>query len=49
MLRALIGPEAAARQAGPADSVAGLIRVIGGLTLENSATPILADGKPLAW
>jgi NAD(P)-dependent dehydrogenase (short-subunit alcohol dehydrogenase family) len=49
MLRALIGPEAAARQAKPADSVAGLIRVIGGLTLENSAAPLLADGKALPW
>jgi NAD(P)-dependent dehydrogenase (short-subunit alcohol dehydrogenase family) len=49
MLRALIGPEAAARQALPRDSVAGMIRVIAGLTLENSATPLLADGKTLPW
>jgi NAD(P)-dependent dehydrogenase (short-subunit alcohol dehydrogenase family) len=49
MLRTLIGPEAAARQALPKDSVAGMIRVIAGLTLENSATPLLADGKTLPW
>ncbi len=49
MLRTLIGPEAAAHQALPKDSVAGLIRVISGLTLENSATPLLADGKTLPW
>jgi len=49
MLRTLIGPEAAAHQALPKDSVAGMIRVIAGLTLENSATPLLADGKTLPW
>jgi NAD(P)-dependent dehydrogenase (short-subunit alcohol dehydrogenase family) len=49
MLRALIGPEAASHQARPDDSVAGMIRVIDGLTLENSATPLLADGKPFPW
>ena len=49
MLRALIGPEAAAHQALPKDSVAGMIHVIAGLTLENSATPLLADGKTLPW
>jgi len=49
MLRALIGAEAATRQARPEDSVAGMIHVIDGLTLENSATPLLADGKPLPW
>src|SRR5262252_6057923 len=43
MLRTLIGPEAAAHQARPEDSVAGLIRVIAGLKLDNSATPLLAD------
>ena len=49
MLRALIGTEAASHQARPDDSVAGMIRVIDGLTLDNSATPLLADGKPLPW
>jgi NAD(P)-dependent dehydrogenase (short-subunit alcohol dehydrogenase family) len=49
MLRTLIGPEAAARQARPEDSVAGLMRVIAELTLESSATPLLADGKPMPW
>ncbi len=49
MLRTLIGPDAAAHQARPEDSVAGLIRVIAGLTLANGATPLLADGKPLPW
>jgi NAD(P)-dependent dehydrogenase (short-subunit alcohol dehydrogenase family) len=49
MLRALIGTENAARQARPEVSVAGLIEVIDGLTLENSRQPLLADGKPLPW
>ena len=49
MLRTLIGAEAAAHQARPEDSVAGMIRVIDGLTLENSASPLLADGKSLPW
>ncbi len=49
MLRELIGPENAARQALPKDSVAALIRVIGGLTLENSAQPLLADGSIMPW
>jgi NAD(P)-dependent dehydrogenase (short-subunit alcohol dehydrogenase family) len=49
MLRTLIGPEAAARQARPADSVAGMIRVIDRLTLDNASVALLADGKPLPW
>jgi NAD(P)-dependent dehydrogenase (short-subunit alcohol dehydrogenase family) len=49
MLRELIGPEAAARRARPEDSVAGMIRVIDGLTLENSTTPRFADGRPISW
>jgi len=49
MLRALIGPDAAARQAKPSDSAAGLRRVIDGLTLENASSPLLADGKTLPW
>lgn len=49
MLRALIGAENAARQARPEASVAGLIAVIDGLTLENGAQPLLADGKRLPW
>jgi NAD(P)-dependent dehydrogenase (short-subunit alcohol dehydrogenase family) len=49
MLRTLIGTEAASHQARSEDSVAGMIRVIDGLTLENSASPLLADGKSLPW
>jgi NAD(P)-dependent dehydrogenase (short-subunit alcohol dehydrogenase family) len=49
MLRALIGPQNAARQARPADVVAGMIKVIDGLTVENSARPIYYDGTPLPW
>ena len=39
MLRALIGPQNASFQAKPPDVVAGLIKVIDGLTLENSSAP----------
>jgi NAD(P)-dependent dehydrogenase (short-subunit alcohol dehydrogenase family) len=39
MLRALIGPEGASRQAKPADVIARLIKVIDGLTLESGAEP----------
>ena len=50
MLRALIGPENAARQARPEAAVAGLIRVIDGLTLEQSGgPPLFYDGTPLSW
>jgi NAD(P)-dependent dehydrogenase (short-subunit alcohol dehydrogenase family) len=49
MLRALIGPQNAARQARPADVVAGIIEVIDGLTLDNSAEPIYYDGTRLPW
>jgi NAD(P)-dependent dehydrogenase (short-subunit alcohol dehydrogenase family) len=49
MLRQLIGPENAARQARPADAIAGLIKVIDGLTLENSDRPIYFDGTTLPW
>lgn len=49
MLRALAGPETAARQTRPADAIAGLIKVIDGLTLDNSAQPIYFDGTVLPW
>jgi NAD(P)-dependent dehydrogenase (short-subunit alcohol dehydrogenase family) len=49
MLRELIGPENAARMARPADAVAGLIRVIDGLTLDNSSQVLFYDGTPLPW
>jgi len=49
MLRALAGTETAARQARPADSIAGVIKVIDGLTVENSAQPLYFDGTPLPW
>ena len=37
MLRALIGPEGATRQANPVDAVAGLIKLIDSVTIEQSA------------
>jgi NAD(P)-dependent dehydrogenase (short-subunit alcohol dehydrogenase family) len=49
MLRQLIGPDAAARQARPADSVGSLIAVIDGLSPENSNQPLLADGSVMPW
>ena len=49
MLRALIGPEGASRQAKPADVIARLIKVIDGLTLESGAEPTYVDGTKLPW
>ena len=49
MLRQLIGPEAAAFQARPADVVSRIIGVIDGLTLESVATPIYFDGTAMPW
>ena len=50
MLRGLIGAENAARQARPEAAVAGLIRVIDGLTLDQSGgQPLFYDGSPLPW
>ncbi len=50
MLRQLIGPEGAARQARPATVIAGLMNVIDGLTMANSGEqPIYFDGSVLPW
>ena len=50
MLRQLIGPENASKQAQPAAVIAGLIKVIDGLTLANSGgPPIYFDGTVLPW
>jgi NAD(P)-dependent dehydrogenase (short-subunit alcohol dehydrogenase family) len=50
MLRALVGPQAAARQARPEAAVAGLVKVIAGLTAENSGNqPVYFDGSLLPW
>jgi NAD(P)-dependent dehydrogenase (short-subunit alcohol dehydrogenase family) len=50
MLKALIGPESAARQVKPKDAAAGLIRVIDGLTANQSGgSPVFYDGSPLPW
>jgi NAD(P)-dependent dehydrogenase (short-subunit alcohol dehydrogenase family) len=49
MLRTLIGPENAARQAKPADVIAGLMKVIAGLTQANSGEPMYVDGTKLPW
>jgi NAD(P)-dependent dehydrogenase (short-subunit alcohol dehydrogenase family) len=50
MLRALIGADNAARQARPEAAVAGLIRAIDGLTLEQSGSQaVFFDGTRLPW
>ena len=50
MLRQLIGHEGAAQQARPAAVIAGLIKVIDGLTLANSGEqPVYFDGTALPW
>jgi NAD(P)-dependent dehydrogenase (short-subunit alcohol dehydrogenase family) len=50
MLRALIGRENAARQARPANAIAGLIKVIDGLTMAKSGeAPNYFDGTVLPW
>ena len=49
MLRALIGPEGASRQARPADVAGALLRVIGGLTLASSERVTYVDGTALPW
>jgi NAD(P)-dependent dehydrogenase (short-subunit alcohol dehydrogenase family) len=50
MLRTLIGPEGAARQAKPPNVIGGLIKVIDGLTMENSGgPPVYFDGTLLPW
>lgn len=50
MLRALIGPENAARQGKPPDVIGGLIKVIDGLTMSNSGgPPVYFDGTLLSW
>jgi NAD(P)-dependent dehydrogenase (short-subunit alcohol dehydrogenase family) len=49
MLRTLIGPENAARQAKPAEVIAGLMKVIAGLTQANSIEPTYVDGTKLPW
>ena len=50
MLRQLIGPENAARQGKPPDVIGGLIKVIDGLSMQNSGgPPIYFDGTVLPW
>jgi NAD(P)-dependent dehydrogenase (short-subunit alcohol dehydrogenase family) len=50
MLKQLIGAEGAARQAKPANVIAGLIKVIDGLTIaESGGAPIYFDGTTLPW
>ena len=50
MLKQLIGPDNAARQAKAPDVIGGLIKVIDGLTLENSGgPPVYFDGTLLPW
>ena len=50
MLRTLIGPENAARQGRPAEVINMLVKVIAGLTMENSGgQPVYFDGTLLPW
>ena len=50
MLRALIGPDNAARQGKPSDVIGGLIKVIDGLTMSHSGgPPVYFDGSLLSW
>jgi NAD(P)-dependent dehydrogenase (short-subunit alcohol dehydrogenase family) len=50
MLRQLIGPENAARQGRPTEVIGMLIKVIDGLTMENSGgQPVYFDGTLLPW
>ncbi|MEQ9449396.1 MAG: SDR family NAD(P)-dependent oxidoreductase, partial [Rhodospirillaceae bacterium] len=48
MRRELVGDRADNDQS-PADSVAGMIKVIAGLTQANSGQPYNYDGKPMPW
>lgn len=48
MRRELVG-ERAANDLKPADAVSAMIKVIDGLTQENSDKPLNFDGKPLPW
>jgi NAD(P)-dependent dehydrogenase (short-subunit alcohol dehydrogenase family) len=49
MRRELVGAERAARDLRPEQSVAGMIKVIAGLTQENSDKPLNYDGSVLPW
>ena len=50
MLRQLIGPENAARQGKPGEVITMLMKVIDGLTMENSGgQPVYFDGTLLPW
>jgi NAD(P)-dependent dehydrogenase (short-subunit alcohol dehydrogenase family) len=50
MLKQLIGPDNAARQQKAPDAIGGLIKVIDGLTMENSGgPPVFFDGTLLPW
>ena len=50
MLKQLIGPENAGFQAKVPDAIGRLIKVIDGLTLENSGgPPVYFDGTLLPW
>ena len=50
MLRELIGPDRALRQAKPSEVVAGLIQIVDRLTLSHSGDrPLFFDGTTLPW
>jgi NAD(P)-dependent dehydrogenase (short-subunit alcohol dehydrogenase family) len=50
MLKQLIGPQNAAFQGKVPDTIAGLVKVIDGLTMENSGgAPVYFDGTVLPW
>ncbi len=48
-LRELSGAENASHQARRAEVVAGLVKVIAGLTPKNGDRPLHYDGTPLPW
>lgn len=49
MRRALVGAQRAAQDQRPADAVAKIIKIIDGLTLDNSDKPLNVDGSVLPW
>jgi NAD(P)-dependent dehydrogenase (short-subunit alcohol dehydrogenase family) len=49
MRREVIGAAAAAREPSAAEAVASMIKVIDGLTMDQSGQPLNVDGRPLPW
>jgi NAD(P)-dependent dehydrogenase (short-subunit alcohol dehydrogenase family) len=49
MRRQVVGAQQAAREPRPAEAVAAMMKVIDGLTMEDSGRPLNVDGRPLPW